>query len=318
MTAGRWHHVAVTLDGGGYRMYLDGAQAATSPATQSILASPSALTFGSSFRGAIDDVTIYDRALTGAQVSAASTAAGTGKCTNTAPVAVDDALASVEDSAKQIPASSLIANDSDPDGDALDVVAVTGGAAAHGTVSLTAGTVTYTPAADYNGPATFDYTLSDGHGSQDGATVTIAVAAVNDPPHAFDDAKTTVGRALTFPAADLATNDSPGPSNESAQALTVTKVTSSAATHGTASLTLGSIAFTADAGYGGDATFGYEVCDDGATVGTADPRCDDGVVTVTVQQTATAPVASDVAVTTDEDDAKDRRDVRNLSRRRHA
>ena len=57
---------------------------------------------------------------------------------------------------------TVLANDnSGPDpGETLAVTAVTQGA--HGTVTFTATGVSYTPAANYNGPDSFTYTIGDG------------------------------------------------------------------------------------------------------------------------------------------------------------
>lgn len=62
---------------------------------------------------------------------------------------------------------------SDADGDALTVTAT---APAHGT--FTGGV--YTPAANYFGPDSFSYTVDDGQGGSDTATVSITVRPVND------------------------------------------------------------------------------------------------------------------------------------------
>src|SRR5207302_349995 len=51
-----------------------------------------------------------------------------------------------------------------------------------GTVGLAAGTVTFTPDANYNGPASFTYTMQDAAGAQSTATVNVTLNAVNDAP----------------------------------------------------------------------------------------------------------------------------------------
>ena len=82
-----------------------------------------------------------------------------------------------EDQPLVIAASALLANDSDVDGDALVLTAVSG--ASHGTVAYDAvsGTVTFTPAANFNGIAGFDYTVSDGTANVTGhVTITAASA----------------------------------------------------------------------------------------------------------------------------------------------
>ena len=81
-----------------------------------------------------------------------------------------------------IATSTLLANDSDPNGDPLSVTAV--GSASHGTASLNAqGTeITFTPTAGYTGPASFSYTISDGHGGSASAPVSFSVVAPNLAP----------------------------------------------------------------------------------------------------------------------------------------
>src|SRR5207253_737684 len=79
---------------------------------------------------------------------------------NDAPVAVNDARTTAEDTVATIP---VLANDTDADSDVLSITAV--GAALHGaTLANPDGTITYTPALNYNGPDSFTYTISDGHG----------------------------------------------------------------------------------------------------------------------------------------------------------
>jgi hypothetical protein len=63
------------------------------------------------------------------------------------------------------------ANDSDPDGDTLTVTSVTN--PPHGTASLNGGNVVYTPDAGWTGVDTFGYSVSDGNGGTDSATVNV-------------------------------------------------------------------------------------------------------------------------------------------------
>ncbi len=95
-----------------------------------------------------------------------------------APVAVGDFTTTDEDTAVTV---AVLANDSDADGDAISVVAVTQGA--NGAVIINDdNTVTYTPDADFNGTDSFGYTVADGDGATDSATTVVTVAAVNDAP----------------------------------------------------------------------------------------------------------------------------------------
>ena len=50
-----------------------------------------------------------------------------------------------------------------------------------------AGSITFTPDADFNGAANFSYQVSDGTATSTAATVTVNVAAVNDVPVAAAD-----------------------------------------------------------------------------------------------------------------------------------
>ena len=107
---------------------------------------------------------------------------------NVPPTAVDDPYTVVEDGSVVI---NPLANDTDVDGDPLTItsingVALTPGTAQtitvpHGTVTIdAAGVITFTPDADYNGPATFPYEISDGHGGTATANVNIDVQNDND------------------------------------------------------------------------------------------------------------------------------------------
>ena len=95
---------------------------------------------------------------------------------NSVPVASDDSGFSISrNGTLTISIPSLVANDVDPNGDALTISAV--GNATNGTVSLDAqtGNVIFTPSANYTGPASFSYTLSDGRGGTDQGDVSLTV-----------------------------------------------------------------------------------------------------------------------------------------------
>jgi len=95
---------------------------------------------------------------------------------NRVPVAANDAGLSVtQNSAISISAATLLANDSDPDGDLLTITGVSN--ASNGIASFNAqtNTVTFTPNAGYAGAASFNYAVSDGRGGTASATVSLAV-----------------------------------------------------------------------------------------------------------------------------------------------
>ena len=99
---------------------------------------------------------------------------------NDAPVAVADTLAATEDTPVIYTAAQLLGNDTDADGNPLTVASVTSGTG--GTAVLNGdGTVTFTPNLNFNGAADFTYTVSDGTTTSAAATVTVNVAAINDP-----------------------------------------------------------------------------------------------------------------------------------------
>ena len=210
---------------------------------------------------------------------------------NDAPVAVADNTASTnEDTAVVILASTLLANDMDVDGDALTLSSV--GGAVNGTVALDVnGDVEFTPGADFNGPATFDYTVSDGNGGMATQTVAVDVAAVNDAPVAGAEAfGTGVDTPVTVATADLLANDT----DIDGDTLTLTSVGN--AVNGTAALDVnGDVVFTPTGGFQGGANFDYTI-DDGQG-GTATQT-----VSVNVRIN-TAPIAVADAASTNEDTA---------------
>lgn len=101
-----------------------------------------------------------------------------------APVANDDQAELDEDGSLNL---DVLSNDSDVDDDLLELQAV--GEPAHGVAAIgAAGTIVYTPEADYSGPDSFRYTVTDPTGLTAEAQVTLTIAPVNDAPVANDQA----------------------------------------------------------------------------------------------------------------------------------
>jgi len=192
-----------------------------------------------------------------------------------APTAVADALSTPEDSVLSIPGTLLLANDTDVDGDSLRVAFV--GTPTHGTVELANGDVTYWPDANFAGTATFEYTVIDGTYAST-AMVTVTVDPVEDTPSAVEDsASMDEDSVLVIPTATLLANDTDGDGDT----LWVAGV--GTATHGTVTLAGGTVTFTPEANYFGDASFEYTVSD-GLKTSTA-------TMGITVNSVSDTPVA---------------------------
>jgi hypothetical protein len=117
---------------------------------------------------------------------------------NDPPLAGPDTAATNENTPVTV---SVLANDTDVDGGALSVSAVTQGT--NGTVTTNGVTVTYTPAAGFSGSDSFTYNVSDGTGGGGGTStglVTVTINDVNDGPVANpDSASTREGVAVVIP-----------------------------------------------------------------------------------------------------------------------
>lgn len=193
---------------------------------------------------------------------------------NDPPVAVNDGvLVTNEDTA--LNNINVLGNDSDLDGDPLTVTAAS---SAQGTVTINPdGTLNFVPNANFNGPATISYTISDGQGGTATATVSINVVAVNDPPVATDDTgRSPDGGAVTLRPL---VNDS----DPDGDALTVSAIGGQAVTVGaTVPVTGGvvrlnadgSLTFTPNPGVQGLVSFQYTISDGKGGTSTATIRVD--------------------------------------------
>jgi hypothetical protein len=149
---------------------------------------------------------------------------------------------------------SVLANDTDPNGDALTITGVSN--VVSGTATVNGGaTVTYQPAAGFAGNGSFSYSISDGHGGAATGSVTVVVLPPpNLPPLANPDSATTsAGVAVTIP---VLANDS----DPNGDPLTITAIGS--AVGGTATFNAANIVFfTPAAGFAGAGSFVYTISD---------------------------------------------------------
>jgi hypothetical protein len=185
---------------------------------------------------------------------------------NDAPVATDDAASTNEDSHVDLSAIDFASNDSaGPANESLQSLTVTSVSATvntHGTVSLLNGIVTYTPDANFNGAASFEYQVCD-NGNTNGSpdpqcatgVVNVTINPVNDAPSANSLSVTTNSNSpvgITLSGNDL----------ETAAADLVFEVTVSPA-HGSLSGSGANLTYTPDTNYSGSDSFQFTVRDAG-------------------------------------------------------
>jgi N-acetylneuraminic acid mutarotase len=169
---------------------------------------------------------------------------------NQLPIANPDTANTSEDTSVTI---DVLLNDSDPDGDPINVVNVTTPQNGTAVINLD-DTITYTPNPGFSGTDSFDYTIDDGHGGTDSASVTITVAA-NQPPVAnADTANTSENTPVII---DVLSNDS-DPEGDPIHVISVTNPQ-----NGTAVINPDdTITYTPNATFSGTDSFDYTI-DDG-------------------------------------------------------
>ncbi|MFP5246288.1 MAG: Ig-like domain-containing protein, partial [Thermoanaerobaculia bacterium] len=165
---------------------------------------------------------------------------------NGAPVAGNDAATTYEDQALTI---NVLANDTDPNGDALIVVSATGPTAVNAD-----GTISYTPAPNANGTDTFTYVVRDPHGVTATGRVTVTIVAVNDAPVATNDSANCAKNGEVV--VNVLANDA----DVDGDALTVDSV--GRPTYGSVTIRAdGSVRYRAKKGFTGTDTFRYTIVD---------------------------------------------------------
>jgi VCBS repeat-containing protein len=238
---------------------------------------------------------------------------------NDAPVAVDDAYSTNEDTPLTVNAATgVLANDTDPEGTTLTVDQVGGSAGNVGNVLTTAsgahatinanGSLTYDPNGQFDDLGTGEqetdtvtYRVGDG-GLNDTATVTFTITGVNDAPDATDDAYSTdEDTTLTVNAATGVLNNDTDPDGD---VLTVDRVNASAANVGNAFTSTGGATVTVNAngslsynpnGQFNSLTIGQQTTDT-FTYRTTDGGLNDtATVTITITGVNDAPTATDDA-----------------------
>ena len=206
-------------------------------------------------------------------------------------------LSFAEDSLSLINNFDLLANDTDIDGDVLSITSVSGTSANGAAVTLNNdGTISYDPRAvnaiqqlgnTETLEDTFTYTISDGNGGSDTATVTLTVQGINDAPTAVDDTATVdEDGSVTI---DVLSNDTDVEGDQISLTGTPT------AQNGTVQILNGELVYTPNANFFGPDTINYEITDGGGS--------DTGYVDVTVNSIPDAPDGTDNTIKTNEDTA---------------
>jgi hypothetical protein len=201
---------------------------------------------------------------------------------NDAPVAGDDTLTAIDEDSgtRVIPFATLLANDSpgpaNESGQTLTITNVSNPVG--GTVAINGTNVEFTPTANYFGPASFDYTVTD-NGTTNGVldaksdigSVSFTINPINDPPSFTIAANPPASNEDGGPQTVLnfATAISAGP-NETGQVLTfnISPVSSTGTltfSSGPAiNATTGTLTYTATGDTNGTATFSVTLSDDGS------------------------------------------------------
>jgi len=208
------------------------------------------------------------------------------KSINDVPVAEVDSYSVDEDSS--LNATSVLVNDTDADGDTLEVNTSPVSGVSHGNLTLFAnGTFTYLPSGDFSGSDKFTYEVIDNQGGVTQAVATITVTSINDAPTADNDdyvlVENTTLNVSHLAANRLLIND--GDVDGDPLTLSITPINN--VTNGTLTLnTNGSFSYTPSASFSGNDNFTYQISDSNNATAQAS-------VSLSVTNVNDAPVATD-------------------------
>ena len=213
---------------------------------------------------------------------------------NDNPVAVDDYIATNEDTPVNIP---LVDNDNfGGDGPSTSVITIVSPPSNGQAVVNNNGTpndptddfVEYTPNPDFNGSDNFVYEICDANGDCDQGNVIVNVNPVGDSPLAVEDAETMDEDGILY--GNVSTNDTR--SGDGGNIWTVVTNPS----HGTVIMNPdGSYIYTPEENYNGPDSFTYQLCD-------VDGSCSSATVEIEVGPLNDPPVIADVPKTGPEDE----------------
>ena len=238
---------------------------------------------------------------------------------NERPSVADFTKSLNEDSSLTFATADFTGAFSDPDtGDTLQKVRITA-LPTNGTLKLNSiavtldqeiatanlNTLTYTPAANFNGSDSFSFNGADNFGFAAGAaTVSLQVLAVNDAPSFTIGANQSVNEdAGAQSVANFATSISAGAANESAQTLkfTVTNSNNALFSAQPAIAPNGTLTYTPAPNASGSATVSVTLSDNGGTANGGADTSATQTFTITVKPVNDAPVAQNQGVGTGKD-----------------
>lgn len=199
---------------------------------------------------------------------------------NNPPTAINDFFQCNEDAS--IVNASVLTNDFDPDGTALQVSPILISPPINGVVAInTNGTFTYFPTTNYFGPDSFSYKVCDGGVPNycDTAVVILTISPVNDAPNAVDDYYNLSANSVLQD--NVLINDW----DVESDSLIVSGIIQSGSLNGNLMLqTNGDLSYTPATNFVGTTSLSYIVCNYGMP-----SLCD--TASLLIEVTNTAPVA---------------------------